>query len=119
MAIDIARMKQRLEAKRVELERNMAGLTEAHPELEGSIALDEGPRDLEDRSVDVQQTQQEKEILDNEQDLLDQVNAALQRIEQGTYGICENCGQPIYEKRLEALPWASLCLKCQVEQSHS
>jgi DnaK suppressor protein len=119
MAIDIARMKQRLEAKRVELVRNMAGLTEAHPEPEGSIDLNEGPRDLEDRSIDVQETQQEKEILDNEQDLLNQVNAALQRIEQGTYGICENCGQPINEKRLEALPWASLCLKCQVEQNNS
>lgn len=119
MAIDVARMKQRLEAKRAELERNMAGLSEAHPEPEGAIELDEGPRDLEDRSIDVQETQQEKEILDNEQDLLAQVNAALQRIEQGTYGICDNCGQPINEKRLEAIPWASLCLKCEAEQSSS
>ena len=113
MAIDIARMKQRLEAKRAELERNMAGLTEAQPEPQGSIDLDEGPYDFEDQSVDVQESQQEKEILDNEQALLAQVNAALQRIEQGTYGICDNCGQPINEKRLEALPWASLCLKCE------
>jgi len=112
-------MKQRLEAKRAELKRNMAGLTEAHPEPEGAIDLDDGPSDFEDRSVDVQETQQEKEILDNEQDLLAQVNAALQRIEQGTYGICENCDQPINEKRLEALPWASLCIKCEAEQSNS
>jgi DnaK suppressor protein len=119
MAIDVARMKQLLEAKRAELERNMAGLSEAYPEPEGSIEIDEGPRDLEDRSIDVQETQQEREILDNEQDLLAQVNAALQRIEQGTYGICDNCGQPINEKRLEALPWAALCLNCEAEQSSS
>lgn len=119
MAINIAQMKQRLEAKRAELVRNMAGLTEAHPEPEGAIELGDGPQELADRSIDVQETQQEKEILDNEQDLLAQVNAALQRIEQGTYGICDNCGQPINEKRLEALPWASLCLRCEAEQGNS
>lgn len=119
MAIDVARMKQQLEAKRAELESNMAGLNQAQPEPEGAIELDDGPRDLEDRSIDVDETQREKEILNNEQDLLAQVNAALQRIEQGTYGICDNCGQPINEKRLEALPWASLCLKCEAEQSSS
>jgi len=118
MAIDIPRMKQRLEAKRAELERRMRGLSGAHPEPEGSIELDDGPQDFEDRASDVQEIQQEQELLANEQDLLAQVNAALIRIEQGTYGICTNCGQPIGEKRLEALPWASLCVKCAGEQSN-
>ena len=34
------------------------------------------------------------------------------RIEDGTYGICTNCGRPISEERLEALPWAELCIDC-------
>lgn len=47
-----------------------------------------------------------------EEQLLD-VNRALNRIEEGTYGICTNCGQPIQAERLEALPWADLCIDCQ------
>jgi len=42
-----------------------------------------------------------------------QVERALDKIEEGNYGTCDNCGEPIGEARLEALPWASLCLKCK------
>jgi len=41
------------------------------------------------------------------------VNDALQKIEEGTYGLCENCGKPIAEKRLRALPAATHCIECQ------
>jgi RNA polymerase-binding protein DksA len=44
------------------------------------------------------------------EDLLAKIEAALKRIDDGTYGICENCGQPIGEERLEAMPWATLCI---------
>jgi DnaK suppressor protein len=42
-----------------------------------------------------------------------QVRAALQRIEDGTYGICLECDEPISLTRLAALPWAPLCIRCQ------
>lgn len=41
---------------------------------------------------------------------LREVDAALARIEDGTYGTCSACGQPIAEERLEAVPWATLCI---------
>jgi DnaK suppressor protein len=41
------------------------------------------------------------------------VEHALEKIEKGTYGLCDNCGQPIAPERLEALPQASLCVKCK------
>ncbi|HEX9123838.1 MAG TPA: TraR/DksA C4-type zinc finger protein [Actinomycetota bacterium] len=41
------------------------------------------------------------------------VNRALTKMELGTYGICERCGQPIAIERLEALPWALLCIDCK------
>lgn len=44
---------------------------------------------------------------------LQMIDAALQRIEEGEYGICQNCGEEIAEKRLEAVPWARLDIKCQ------
>lgn len=43
-------------------------------------------------------------------------NDALQKIEKGTYGKCENCGETIPEKRLEVLPEAKICLKCREEK---
>jgi DnaK suppressor protein len=41
------------------------------------------------------------------------VEHALEKIDKGTYGLCDNCGQPIAEERLEALPQANLCVKCK------
>jgi RNA polymerase-binding transcription factor DksA len=43
---------------------------------------------------------------------LAEVEAAIQRLEDGTYGICERCGQPIAKARLEARPAASTCIRC-------
>lgn len=45
--------------------------------------------------------------------LAHQVRSALARIEDGTYGLCERCEEPIPEKRLAAVPWAGLCAPCQ------
>ena len=41
------------------------------------------------------------------------INAALERLKRGEYGICEECEEPISEKRLKAVPWARYCLHCQ------
>ena len=48
----------------------------------------------------------------NEQHLV-QVDAALARLDEGTYGACTSCGRPIAPERLEAIPWAALCIDCQ------
>jgi DnaK suppressor protein len=49
----------------------------------------------------------------NDRQLLESIDSALYRIAEGEYGYCDNCGDPIQEKRLEALPWAYHCVKCQ------
>ena len=49
----------------------------------------------------------------NDRQLLESIDAALERIEAGKYGKCVHCGQPIQDKRLEAVPWARHCLTCQ------
>ena len=48
----------------------------------------------------------------NEQHLA-QVEAALRRLDDGTYGACTTCGRPISAERLEAIPWAAHCIDCQ------
>ena len=48
---------------------------------------------------------------------LAEVEHALQKFQEGTYGLCDSCGQPIDPARLEALPQASLCLNCKTRQT--
>jgi RNA polymerase-binding protein DksA len=47
--------------------------------------------------------------------MLAAIDAALGRVEAGTYGTCESCGREISPERLEAYPWASLCIDCKRE----
>jgi DnaK suppressor protein len=56
--------------------------------------------------------------LDEDHRKLRAVEAALMRIEQGTFGDCLRCEEPIAERRLNAVPWAALCLGCQEEADH-
>ena len=50
--------------------------------------------------------------------LLREIEGALERLRDGTYGTCMDCGMPLSRKRLEALPWARYCVTCQ-ERHHS
>ncbi len=52
-------------------------------------------------------------VLINERDKLAQIDRALGRIDDGTYGVCESCGQPIGKMRLMAFPRATLCMTCK------
>ncbi|MEA3338201.1 MAG: TraR/DksA family transcriptional regulator [Chloroflexota bacterium] len=49
----------------------------------------------------------------NENTLLSQVEAALDRMDKGTYGVCERCGEEIDFARLKAIPYCTLCIRCQ------
>jgi len=51
--------------------------------------------------------------------LIEEIQAALGRIDDGTYGDCEVCGEPIHPARLEALPIARRCVRCQEEAEHA
>jgi len=55
-------------------------------------------------------------IRDRERKLIGKIKEALERIENGTYGYCEDCGEPIGEKRLMARPVTTLCIKCKEKQ---
>ena len=52
-------------------------------------------------------------IVQRMEDQIGEVEAAIARLENGTYGNCERCGKPIADERLEAIPWARLCLEDQ------
>jgi RNA polymerase-binding protein DksA len=55
-------------------------------------------------------------LMETEEGTLDLIEVSLERIEEGTYGQCEECGVKIPKTRLKAIPYASLCVKCATEQ---
>jgi len=52
-------------------------------------------------------------LIENSEETIREIDAALDRIEDGTYGICEESGDPVGKGRLQAIPWARLCIECQ------
>ena len=113
MAIDLAVMRKRLETKQAELQQHIATLIGTPTQPEDSIQASDGVLEPEEEAVDLEESDVDQTILNNEKTLLVEVQQALARIDNGTYGICSNCGQPIPEKRLEAIPWATLCVACE------
>lgn len=82
--------------------------------LEKDKTRSNGP--LEADSSEQAQSIQNDEVVDQLDDLeraeLTKIDAALQRIEAGTYGTCTECGESIGEKRLKAVPFATICMNC-------
>lgn len=74
------------------------------------------PGDSIDESVDEQGTSTELRLKDRERNLLAKINEAIFRIDDGEYGYCENCGDPIAMGRLRARPMAELCIACKEDQ---
>ena len=110
MEIDRQKVRTRLEAKQAELQHEIAALLDE----EGSLGLSSfGVEDIGDTAQDLQEVRQDESMLLNERHLLTAVEEALMRLRDGTYGYCISCGQPIPEKRLEAIPWAVRDTECQ------
>lgn len=66
--------------------------------------------------VDIEKDKQMIQMLgERERAKLDAIDDALEKVEEGTYGICEECGEAINKKRLKIIPFARYCIKCQSE----
>jgi len=57
------------------------------------------------------------QVLHTERSILDEIDAALERIDHGTFGKCTECGTTIAEERLKAIPYSALCVRCAREAS--
>jgi len=79
--------------------------------LDASGDLSSMPIHMADLGTDNYEQEFALGLMDGERKLLKEIDDALQRIEEGTYGICEGTGKPIPKARLEAQPWARYCIK--------
>jgi DnaK suppressor protein len=78
------------------------------------------PTDMEELGSDNADQELTVSLLESNKSILDQIEAAIERIEDGTYDRCEECGGKIPKTRLEAIPYAALCIHCasQGEEGH-
>ena len=102
--MDIAKRKSALIDRRKELTQHLSEVEDA---------LDETPsKDWEDRSVESQGDEVLESLGQAEQAEVRQIDAALERVEAGTYGECQKCGGDISEARLDLLPATPFCKSC-------
>ena len=94
-----------------EEQRLMSGLS--HAEANAKEVGDQATGDATDETVQEGLKEEQFRQAETDWSLLRQVREALQRIEEGTYGQCVVDGGPIEEKRLNAMPWTSYCMKHQ------
>jgi DnaK suppressor protein len=89
-------------------------------ELKESIQEGPGENSYAFHLADVGSDSNEREksfmVASIEGGILAELDDALQRIENGTYGVCAICEQPIHPKRLEAIPYTKLCLECKAKE---
>lgn len=76
----------------------------------------QGGRDSLDESTEEQNTSTKLRLADRDRNLFIKINRALERMNDDEYGFCEECEEPINEKRLQARPVTSLCIDCKEEQ---
>ena len=108
-------IRKRLMEQREELQNQLAAIEESatglsQSEMSGEVSYDE---DFADAGSFTFEREKEFSIANNVTDLRTKTDRALHRIEEGSYGTCESCGQPIEPARLKALPHVTLCLKCK------
>lgn len=113
MKIDLVSIKSRLQKEKSRLTDEISKLAVSKsPETERSGSWF-GQRDEQaNQTIELRQRLSSEEHLNA---LLAQVNHALQKLKTGSYGFCDNCGKSINLARLDALPYANLCLNCKAQ----
>lgn len=114
----IAQLKKRLIGEREVLLKQYHDLEEGNlnssqSDITGEVGFDE---EYADSGTFTFERERDLSLYNNIKDLLEKVDAAMEKIELGTYGTCDICKQSIPEERLEALPHATLCIQCKQKE---
>ena len=107
---------------RAEIEAHITSLEEEIATAEAELfdlmhdAGDGAGDDQADAGAKTYEREQEISLANNARDLLEQNRRALERMDDGSYGVCESCGEPIGKLRLQAAPRATLCMPCKTKE---
>ncbi len=115
MAVDTQAVRHELDAELTRLQRELAQLEQEWVAL--TQVDDPAPGHANHHSTEQASETLEQErtqaLMSNLRAMIEQVQAASSRLNAGTYGVCEGCGQPISPERLQALPFATQCVRCK------
>ncbi|MBI4278433.1 MAG: TraR/DksA C4-type zinc finger protein [Armatimonadetes bacterium] len=116
---ELARFQKILEAERkrfIQELRDLESEVVSSPEERSGMNFEGYDEDLTDFAADTFEREKGLAVGSSIQGLLKQVEDALAKVKNKTYGTCERCGSPIAIERLRALPWAKLCVTCKTEE---
>ena len=107
--------KKKLDSFRKRLEERQQALRKAvsRTEEDGRVADQDTAQDIADRAASSYTKEFLFSVSNNDRQLLQMVENALQRLREGSFGECVNCGNEINAKRLDAVPWTRYCIECQ------
>lgn len=115
--IDTAEYRTKLEEEKARLLHAVGFLERENPgsisEELGEVAEGGADNHLGDTATAMYDRELDEGLEEGARDTLAEIDAALQRIEDGSYGTCEICGKPVGAERLSAIPWARLCIDDQ------
>ena len=111
MSVDLDHFRERLEGERRRLQHARQAVHHDGSLLEetGDLAIGSGDH-IADSATETYMRELDEGLEENADHILVEIEAALGRIEDGSYGNCANCGKPIGTERLEAVPYATLCI---------
>ena len=111
--MNVAIYREALLQKRAELEQS-AGVRP----LQTTIEHNNGRQgDMADQAAGNNEVHIQLKLKQTDAKILQAIEGALRRIEEGSYGICRDCGEPIAEARLTAIPWTRSCISCKEKQN--
>ncbi len=112
MAIDASEIRSKLQQERERLEAEIAALTKADFESKRDREGHSGRGNhMAEDATETFEHEKSLALIQNLRSLEAQVDRALKKLDQGTYGICDDCGRPIAAERLAAIPYATLCIE--------
>jgi DnaK suppressor protein len=109
-AAKLERLGEQLARQRADLRRE---IEEYGADPDSDEVAFEGDAGFSDRSHSTEERSRVIAVVRALRSNLHDVDRALVKMDSGTYGTCERCGRPIAEERLEAIPWALLCIDCK------
>jgi RNA polymerase-binding protein DksA len=106
-------LRERLVTERAELQDQLTTIEDGtfattQSDLSGDVGLDDESADAGSATFE---REKDLSIENNVRDLMQKIDRALKRIDEGTFGICDRCGKPIEKARVKALPYVDLCIK--------